>query len=159
MVYFLVFNGVWWANFGHNSIYKAVNQVIRTLTYKTRKEHGKKMEGARAVEETVNDKMEVEMAGDGEHYGYGPVGGTGIGDDAAMAAEEVLQRQKQEKEATVVAQHGQQEVTEEMRIANELEELLDLMKVLFPFPPFPDLFVLKLTTVCNSPKHLLSCRI
>lgn len=150
-----MFKGVWWAKFCHDSIYKAVNQVVRTLTYKARKEHGKKIEGARAVEETVNHKMEVEMAGD-EHYGYGPVGGTGVGEDAAMAVEEALQRQKEEKEVTVVTQHDQQEVTEEMRIANELEELLDLMKVLFPFPCSPDLFVLKLTTVYNSLKHLLS---
>jgi len=160
LIDFLVFKGVWWANFGHDSIYKAVNQVIRTLSYKTRKEHGKKMEGVRAVEEEIgNDKMEVEMVGDDEHYGDGPSGSTDVGKDTAMATEEVLQREKQEKEVTVVVQHDQEEVTEEMRTAIELEELLDLMKVLFPFPHSPNLFVWKLTTACGSLKHLLSCQI
>jgi len=150
------------ANFCEDSIYKAVSQAVRTLSYRIRREHGKKTEGVPAVEgETGNDKMEVEMAGDDEHYGGGPAS---IIDDeeAVTAAEEVLQRQKQGEDMVVEQHDEEKEVTdEEMRAAAiELEDLLDLMmmKVRFRFPHCPDLFLPKLITVYNSPKHLLGCR-
>ena len=123
---------------------------MRTITYGIKKEN-KRREEARMVEGGAgNDRMEVEMAGGGEHYYRdGPAGNTDVGEDTVVAAEGVLQ-QDQENEIT----------DEEIRAATiELEDLLDLMEVHFQFPHSSDFFLSKLITVYNSPKHLPACRI
>jgi len=165
LIYFLALKRVWWTNFGNDSIYSIANQVVRTISYRIKKENKKMMEEVQMVEgEAGNDKMEVGMAGDDEHYGGGPAGNTDVGEDTVADAEGVLQIQMQGKEMMVVEQQEQEkEVTdEEMRAATiELEDLLDSIKVHFRFPHSPDFFLSKLITVYNTstPKHLPGCRI
>ncbi|KAG0640803.1 hypothetical protein HOY80DRAFT_1021715 [Tuber brumale] len=121
----------------YDGIYKAVHQVIRTLSYKIRKDHRKKMEGVMVVEGgTWNDETKVEIFGDGG----GLAGHTDIGEDVVID-EEIGENQKQEKDMMVTEQydHDKEATEEEIEAAIiELEDLLDLMKPEV-FAPLPDL--------------------
>ncbi|KAG0130844.1 hypothetical protein HOY82DRAFT_539794 [Tuber indicum] len=122
----------------YNGIYKAVHQVVRTLSYKIRKDHGKEMEGVMEVEGgTENDETGVEMSGDGD----GPAGNADIGKDVMVIDQEIEESWEREKEEMVTEQYGRdQEATEEdfETAAIELEDLLDLMRPEV-FAPLPDL--------------------
>ncbi|CUS12992.1 unnamed protein product [Tuber aestivum] len=126
----------------YEGIHKAVHQVVRSLSYKIRKNYANQVERVSvAGGKAWNDKTKAETPEAGDRCGCGPICDSDVDEGVVMIDKEVGREQNQVEEVTVTKQHHQdREVTEEemKAAAIGLEDLLDLMRPEVS-PQLPDL--------------------